>query len=759
MADITLEKAKTVYKYGQPMTALHLITKGRINVTFPGGEYTLGKGDVVGICEVCSEIHILNYVTLEDTSILTYPLTNLNSLDDLLQKHPDIARLFLLSAFRQLNILLERLSLSEVTCANYYKDLIADYDKYVRLSIRYHIPAKKLDAIDAFNNFLSQEMPDLWLSGYYSGLSHIYASENYKIMVQESSVSTGLLRKCSMDFGKVYSCLEEQNQYVKNLSSFYFNISENDLFDFYTTLYYKLGQTCPDIASFADDIERMIEQYKDFWGADAQLIMRRIDVFRNHISQLDMQKEVTATSDSDANIKEKLLGSLNTILNFAGFDLDIASSFRQHVHSYKTLTDKSSMDNSVCALRKALTDEFYSLYSTLFRRTLEVQDIPTPVRMFLYFGYVDEELAGMNNAVILYKIAENMGDYSEFGLYTFYDWLLAIYHGRKNPSRNEFDVDYTDFIHKQKLNGTISAQELQELEQNTMNKVFYELRNMFPVANKTTYGRITTFCPLFSAGDVFKNLEDALVTISTLSKAIERVKKVDYSAFYRESLNTENSDVLGREMIHTEYLPDVILMPNAGIRSVMWQEIEGKRRNSPGRMIFSIFHLEDLTTSFIRLTGEFRWELCKRIQGNRWNDISDRSLTSEYFDYVQFYRRNHDLSSDAKEKVRNSLQRAKNSFKEMFVLDYIIWILFEGKGAPRLNKVARKILFTYCPFPNDVCQTLEQNPLYSELLNQHKTHTAQRLHRLNLLIQRLNASGIPVPETLERECSFIEGKP
>ena len=62
--------------------------------------------------------------------------------------------------------------------------------------------------------------------------------------------------------------------------------------------------------------------------------------------------------------------------------------------------------------------------------------------------------------------------------------------------------------------------------------------------------------------------------------------------------------------------------------------------------------------------------MCKRIQGSRWNDISDSSLTSEYFDYIQFYRKNHDLSADAKERIKNRLQKAKNSYKEMYDNDY-----------------------------------------------------------------------------------------
>ena len=167
--------------------------------------------------------------------------------------------------------------------------------------------------------------------------------------------------------------------------------------------------------------------------------------------------------------------------------------------------------------------------------------------------------------------------------------------------------------------------------------------------------------------------------------------------------------------------------------------------------------MEDFTTSLIRLTGEFRWEMCKRIQGGRWNDISESSLTSEYFDYIQFYRKSHDLSNEAKEKVRTSLQRAKNSFKEMFVRDYIIWILFEGNGSPRLNKVARRILFTYCPFSAPILATVSQNPLYTELLNRHQIQTKQKLHHLEMLAKKIMNSGASVPDTLIKEQKFVRG--
>jgi len=757
MNGITLEKGKTIYEPGQPLTTLHLITNGRISVSYPGGSYQLGKGDVIGVCEICYEVHFLKYTAVEDTSIVTYPFSNIAELDDLLSNHPDVARLFILSAFRQINSILESCSVSELNCSSLYQVLTEDYENYTALCKRYRLQPRVLDQWDYATAYLGDESPDFWVNDYYLGLTRIYSGESYKTLVKESSVSCGLLRKCSLDFRKAYSSLEEQYRYLQQINDFYFSQSGDDLFDFYTTLYYKLGPTCEDSDSLFADINRMILTYSTDSLVDREILDMRIESFQNNIAMLQTPpEEGEPTEISDAPIAE-LLGSLNTILEFAQLDAQTTASFRQHVQSYKALPDKFSTEDDCSALRVALTAEFHTLYTAVFKQSLEANELPAAVRMFLYFGYVDEELAGARNTSTLYRIADGISDHSDHGVYTFYDWLLAIYHGKKEPSRNEFDQDYNDFVHSQKLNGNLSDAERKAMETDRMAKVDFELENMFPSVNKITYGRISIYCPLFIEENVLKDLESSYVTVSSISKALEQIRKVDYSAFYRESLDMDHVNVIGKETVHFEFLPDIILMPNVGIRGSMWQEIEGKRRNTPGRMLFSIFHLEDINLSLIRLTGEFRWELCKRIQGSRWNDVSDPSLTSEYFDYIQFYRKNHDLTSEAKERVRSSLQRAKNSFKEMFVRDYMVWIMFEGTGSPRLNKVARKILFTYCPFPKDICDTMRQNPLYAELFTRYDIVTAQKLHRLDMLIKKIRNSGQQVPESLEREQKFISG--
>ncbi len=283
----------------------------------------------------------------------------------------------------------------------------------------------------------------------------------------------------------------------------------------------------------------------------------------------------------------------------------------------------------------------------------------------------------------------------------------------------------------------------------------YELENVFPVLNKVTFGRVSTFCPLFSSHNVLKPLESILVSAEMTSGIFEDICQKDFGAYCREMLFSAPEQGVVREFINIDVRPDIILAPNVGVRGVMWQEIEGKRRTTPARMLVSVFQMEDLAQILTRLTGEFRWEMCKRIQGARWNDLSERSLTSEYFDYIQFYRRNNDLSTEAKEKIKTDMGRARNSIKEMFVMDYSLWILYESNGSPRLNKVARNILFTYCPFSAQVREKLKINPLYRELVEHYDMHMGQKLHRIDNLCQKLRSTGKAVPEEIERERAFI----
>lgn len=758
MPGIVIEKSKTICGFAQPVTTLYLISQGRVEVQCPGGSYLIKTGDVAGICEICSDIHFLTYVALEDTTLMPYPLTSMEALDNLLQKRPNIAKLFILSLLRQFGAMMEQASVSEVSSATLYRRLRMDCELYSSLCDKHKLPSRIPPETEEISPCV-EDSCDEWLNKYYTSLRRIYMGADSDVLLQEPGLSLGMLRKGSLDLNKTYRVLEAQVQYRSQVLGCYFSQSGNDMFDAMTKLYYRLCQEGQDTGGLYERITQMLRLPEEYDIPQEAQALARTEAFRRKEDALVHSETAQGIGDSsDSDILKLLEGSLEVIVDFAGLSGDKEASFREHVALYRATRDKNSTDDECSRLRRTLTEEFYLLYTEIFERSLSVPTLPLPVRMFLYFGYVDEKLAGEDNAVSLYRLASYMDASSQSGVYTFYDWLMAIYNGEKNPSRSELDEDYDDFIYLQKKKGNLSAAEFTALQSNRLEKVRYELQNLFPSANKVTFGRVTTFCPLFTAENMLKDLKDSFVTPDKIASALSMLKAVDFSAFYRETIDYEMSQAMNREPIHVEYLPDIILMPNAGIRGSLWQEIEGRKRNSPGRMILPVFYMENLETAIVRMTGEFRWEMCKRIQSGRWNDISEPSLTSEYFDYMQFYKKNTELSKDAKEKLQNSLTRAKNSFREMFVRDYITWILYESNGSARLNKVARRILFIYCPLPASMDAALEQNPMYSELLGRQKILSGQRVQKLSILRQKLRNSATPVPDCLEQEIAFASRK-
>ena len=94
----------------------------------------------------------------------------------------------------------------------------------------------------------------------------------------------------------------------------------------------------------------------------------------------------------------------------------------------------------------------------------------------------------------------------------------------------------------------------------------------------------------------------------------------------------------------------------------------------------------------------------------------------------------------------------------MFIRDYTLWVMYEGNGSPRLNKVARQILYTYCPFDSVLAAKNKTNPIYTEIIERSDVKKAQRLHRLETLEKKIVSSGQTVPATLKAEILYVKGK-
>lgn len=762
MKNEVVKAGERLISIGQPVEKLILITKGRMRVDCPGGSYEIGSGDIAGICEVALEIHIMNYTALEETQVLTYPIINAESVRGAIGFNPNIARIFIRSMIRQISSLMNACQLEQVHCNEIFRSLKGDYKAYIMDLAKTNLPLQTISEIEELDVYWGDEDPDYWLAGYYEGLNRIYAGEHSGDFISENDVSIGMLRKGSLDARKSVLLLADRYSFVKKCMNSYFIHDGGGLFGRLYSLYHKVEGFPEMRGEIVERLLRILNEAGNMKNSLEEPLVKRIGECEKELAliQADLKTKSTLrdSSQEEEKIYSLLSGSLNTILAYAELSEDGKRIFKTQIERFLLLQDKNSMEDEAVEIRRAITRDFYGIYSEVVLKALEDENPPMAVRLFLYFGYVDEKLAGRNNTISLYRMAASLSEKKKASdVYTFFDWLKAIYRGEKEPSRNEFEIDYADYVRELRRTKQITEAEAKKMNEDKLLKVKYELDNLFKTANKITFGRIATFCPVFSEDNLFKDLESCFLREETIENSLSEVTKIDYTAFYRETLDMTSGEDMYREYVHVERTPDFILMPNAGVRGAMWQEIEGRVRTTKGRMLLSIFHMEDLFHTMLRLTAEFRWELCKRIQGGRWNDVTDPSLTSLYCDYVQFYRKNSALSPENKEKIKLSLQRAKNSFKEMFVRDYSAYIIYEGKGSPNLNKVARQILFAYCPFDNELMAMLEKNPLFSEVINLHKLKREQKLYRLQNLERKILKKTGKVPESLTREIHFIQG--
>ena len=738
---------------GEPLRNLLFITKGKAEAEICGQVFNYEQGDAIGLCSLGSGSIAYTYTASTDLTVFSYPFENYDTLKGLLADNANIANMMATSVCRQISELLTMwMSLmKEADLA--YAMVKRTYPEYERLCSLYALASKKLPGFEELTQASTNEPIEDWVYNYYTEINVIDPALN-KALFTNPGISYGFVRRAAKDLFYIQSACEVYREYSDQVATLLLSEDGHDLFSLVTDLHINVANNkSADIA--ADTIVTQLTKVMSMLsGVDQSAFKRRNALYREAL--ISKRSQRAGDSSSNTDIRNNLSDSLDIIMEYSGCSDDVRHNFVRCVNEYIKAPDKNGSDDSIFRLRRELTNVFYDIYQPVFMKSLHDPNVPTIIKMFLNFAFVDVQLAGNENADYLYSIADSVKGDAELGIYTVTEWLTAIYKGEKEPSRNDFDEDYAATVAQLRQTRKIDEKEEKRMLADNEAKVRFELENVFPVVNKITFGRITTFCPLFSAHNAQRDLETSLLTPAKIKEEFDSLRAIDYSAYYRSTLYTTAEGNLSRDNVHVEVLPDIILMPNMGIRSVMWQEIEGKKRTTPARMFIPLFLLVDLKQMVIRLTGEFRWEMCKRTQGSRWNDITDPSLTSQYFDYLQFYRSNRELSQDVKASIKTELTRAGNSYKVAFVSNYMDWVLYESNGSPRLNKFARQILSEQCPFPAEIREKLKLNPLYAEMLKKHNLKQAQSVKRMSNIIQKASQDGKTPAQELLDELEYLQ---
>ena len=705
MGKIMIQKGHVLHGKDDSVNTLEILLKGSVFIT-DGADITLqaDQGTILGAFHRAGESYHYDYAASEDSILFAYDYSCEEDLIAAVKSNPAIAPVMASSNMALLNKFLDVLSsLYEDGCA-LCLNLKADYEEYREICAKLMLAP---EAYDSITSLVSPEQPTML-----------------------SSWQSALCRACF-----------EQDEFLRK--SYYpadISFSISSLMQS-AGLMQGIQQQIEQAAAYIlDTKERTDEFLREYYTLKAKL------------DQAGREGGMTADGEKFPSIQN----AMHTILAFADVDRETAEAFRKDIITFLEAPNQREKSAEMRQLRRAITDRFYFIYEQAFYKSQETEDIPAEVRMFFLFGFVDEVLAGTANTAALYKYALLWENDPDGKVLSVYEWLCKIYKGEVLPSKNEMDMDWPEYLKEQVRVAAMTQEQAASVRDDRKAMVHFELLNMIASASAITHGSVYAFVPVFYAGAVVKPLDSCFASPKRVHAAMDRLREIDFGCFYRPTFVSYPQLQINRFDYDVEVLPYVILMPNCGDRGIMWQDIEGRRRATPAHMVLSVFHTDELDDTIVKMCAQFRWEMCRRIQGVYYNDVTEPSLTAEYGSYLQFYRKNRDLSSDKKESLKLFLQKKQNNYKNVFAAEYEMYINYEAAGLPKLNKVARDILFRYCTFSEKYREALAGKPQYEPLIERWRVRQEAKRRSLDIFIRKILSTADSLPPEVEAELDFMK---
>ena len=762
MEILKVQAKQLIAKKKDKVKEWYLVQEGTVIQKFDFAEVALGKNAIIGI--LASDSFPCDYIAQTDVTLAVFKCENYEDLKRILANQEKLRSIFLKTAIEQRHQMLCLYADLQMKTRQFHAFVESIYNEYKNNCGQLKLEEQTFNRMEHFIPLDMKHKAENWEINNSISLVKNYMVEYIRLMEKDDSLCIGAIMEASAQMRRVTQGIGEMISYLLYNKDILLAESENDIFHLFFDLAVRAGANHCDVEPIKKQINLIIEFIKKLKLYDEKLVLYRTSEYMNFDfdgTGLDEFAAVNLEANSGAEYEmpesREAIDYLAHILSFAGKNEEEIEKVRAKVEEFRDLPDMFSTENEAYQIRRQIIPIFYDVYYNAFIRAVRDGDEPTPiVKMFLNYGFLDAQLAGEENVNTLYDLTEHLEMCNSEHIYTIYSWLKAVYTGKKEPSKNEFDLDWPAYVADMRKTGAVKQADVPDLLKNQEAKLKFEIQNMFTVGNRITYGKITTFCPLLGEYDLINSIDKMLVTTEKLDDALNEIRKVDFSVFYRDGMFSDPARDINRETIKKEVLPDIILMPNAGTKAMMWQETAGVKRDTPARFLFPIFTAADLEEMMVETVGRFRWEICRKEQGVHWNDIREKSLTSEYCDYIQFYRKNHELSPDAKEKIKNALTRARNNYREVFVKDYVNWMKYESKGSYRLNRIARDILVRYCPFTREIRTELKANPMYTSSMSRYEIENAKKMQRIVGVYEKYKKAGGEITQELRDNLLFYQ---
>lgn len=754
-------KGSTIFTQGDAVFSIGMIIKGRVMIHNNGAKIVVGSGSFIGINDLYQGKYLSNYTAVDDLLIFVYPISRVEELDTILGINKDYHG-FMVASFYKMIYELDQIYHGMIKCSSSLHQFLTECNKkYMSMVARHGIKQPvseritRLELIDSDLELLMErinyyiECRNLPIDVVKAFYSYGNAITMYQIEDQVNVVNQQILslNELAQELILMAHCLVDDTETCLFHLVAEFSIAQDNS-----------SGTSNEVMEIMDDIIEQVNQTETFvertLGMRYKANRKRMEEVYHLLLTSNKEESVSSASllkysKEDTRIAmEEMKDSFAKILAYAEIEGEKAKEMQTLMQDFVHRKDKFSADDVSRNLRKKLAENHYEIYLPVFLRAYKEKKAPRIIDLFLKYGFTDDRLLTNDQMLSIYFLKEEEAKQTLCNVYDMKTWLTLIYEGKKEPSKNEFDLEYQEHLAGLRKQNQLTEREVVQWLTDPLKKLQYEIQNMFRYNNRTTNGQISSFIPFLHKDQWANGIERLFVTAAKINEAITGIMRVDYSVFDREVIYSNKEKNIVKEYVVKRVFPDVILFPNVGNNGVMWQEIAGKKRDTPARFLLPIFTDVNLGLLLIRILGRFRWELCRTIEGVAWNDIQNKSLTSEYSDFLQFYRKNKELSEEKKERIKAQIQKGRNSSREIFVIDYEQWINYEAMGALKLNKPVREIMATYCPFAKEIRDQIRLQPLFEEAMTRYYRDKQKKVREIEGRHRMLMKENVELPQEL-----------
>ena len=793
MAQNSFKKGEVIFKQNAPVSGLYVLMKGSVEQIVASTRIVLGAGTCIGLSDAFHEYYYGTYKALEDCVVTPISYSNPDDFNRIFDEMPVYIFGFAKGALRQCRTIFQIYIQSKYLAQDYYTIATESYRNYLHLCNEKKMPYKRFARINYITPATFDNNVEDWEINYIFSFNDVPNQNIEQIYGGNKTIAIGVIGSACKMMDTAFTALGEIGFWIEKNMDIVLNDSKMDLFQLFFDMKARACILGRSVAEIEDEMDYIYGFIKDIgiyppglvekkWQAYASYDFAKGTVAPNGETGLFMDEEIreeileggeTFAIENEYALEEdefpeEQLAQINPatqsaqedclgkIYEFVNLDEKSGIEITKRIKAYAALKNKEDTDDKVRKLRRAITEDYYKLYEACFFKSLKVRNIDPVVEMFLHFGFMDSTLASPEYTGELYDILAMLPQIKSARVYTIYTWLLAIYKKEKDPSKNELDLDFKGFVQEEKRNGNIKESQVKAFLESEDERVKFEIANFFKSANRSTSGKLSAFCPPLTAEYFINSPKKTVLTTKLIDMAMDKITDIDFGIFYRDVYFSDPDKGVKSETLKKEVLPDIILLPNAGVRGMMWQEVSGVKKDTPARIIFPLFCQENLDKLMVYVCGTFRWEICRREMGIRWNEIGGECLTSDFYDYFTFYKKNKELSTEGKEKVKNLLKKNRNNMRESFTALYTMWINFESSGNVRLQKSEREILARYCPFRKSYRAALAGHPMFGDLINRYETKRKQKLHHIDQVYAKYEKMGGTIDDMMRNSRQFFD---